>query len=170
MGAYRKLLLHNEVVSGKGANCLNDVTKVLYVSSKKNNTSMSTNKTELEMLANVDFENQLEYGDSMENMLMDNNEILFMQHSVAYVASTVEEKALRKLGQKGRKRCLACMRVFIENELTDDSFIQFKSEHSNILPPCRSTIELICYVDHLLERYEKQRFHLTQCLFILCKV
>lgn len=160
MGAYRKLLLHNEVVSGKGSNCLNDITKVVYVPSKNSEKSISTNQTELEMLANFDFENRLVY----EDLNLENNESLFKQHSMAYVASTVEEKVLRKINQRGRKRCLSCMQVFLENEITDDSFIQFKSEKSNILPPCKSTIELMQYVEHLLKRYETQNVSFNSML------
>lgn len=52
---------------------------------------------------------------------------------------------------KGKSKCL---NVFVENELTDDVFIQFKSETSGIIQPCKSTIHLIQKVDVLLEKYE----------------
>lgn len=58
MGAYRKLLFHNEVVSGEGANCINDITNVLYVSSNVSaKSAISANQAELETLSNLDFEN-----------------------------------------------------------------------------------------------------------------
>lgn len=46
------------------------------------------------------------------------------------------------------------MNVFVENELSDDVFIQFKSESSDIVQPCKSTIRLIQKVETLLEKYE----------------
>lgn len=53
------------------------------------------------------------------------------------------------------------MHVFLENEITDDSFIQYKSENDNIVSPCKSTIELMQYVEHILKIYETQNvsFH-----------
>lgn len=63
MGAYRKLMLHNEVVSGKGANCMNDITKVLHISSNRCSSSKSLNQNELVMIANFDFENRMDCED-----------------------------------------------------------------------------------------------------------
>lgn len=125
MGAYRKLLLyhlHNEVVSGKGANCLNDITKVLYVASKNNISSISTDQTdcELDLLSNFDLENQIDYE---VVHLTENGENSLKQHSMAYVASSVEMTVLKKLSNKGQRRCSKCMQVLLENDITDDSFI-----------------------------------------------
>lgn len=153
MGAYRKLLLHNEVVSGQGANCLNDITKVLYVASKNSISSISTNQAELDLLSNFDLENQIDY----ENVhLTENLENSLNQHSMAYVASNVEMTVLKKLSNKGRRCCSECVQVLLENDITDDSFIEYKSEISNILPPCRSTIELMVIIDNLLNKYKSQ--------------
>lgn len=158
MAAYRKLLLHNEVASGKGANCLNDITKVLYVPSKTRNNSICANQTELELLSNFDFENQINFEDAY---LAENDENSLKQHSVAYVASTVEKAVLKKINNKGQKRCLACMQVFLDNEITDDSFIDYRSQISDILPPCKSTIELMNAVDSLLNIYKSQNVSLN---------
>lgn len=158
MGAYRKLLLHNEVVSGRGANCLNDITKVLYVPSKSKDSSICTNKAELECLSNYDFENQVDYAD---DHLMENNEDALKQNSLAYVASILEEMVVRKTNNKGQKCCAACIQVFLENEIIDDSFIEYKSETCNILSPCKSTIKLMNTVDNLLNAYKSQKVSLN---------
>lgn len=152
-GAYRKLLLHNEVVSGKGANCLNDVTQVLYVSSKQKSVSKPINQSEVEMLANFDFENNIDHENSQ---LTTDEGSIFEQHSMAYLASIVEQKVLKKLNKKGSKTCSSCLQIFVENEITDNTFIQYKSENSNILPPCKSTIELFQSVENLLKIYATQ--------------
>lgn len=152
MSAYRKLLLQNEVVSGKGANCLNDITKVLYTSSNSD-CRKGTNEAELELLSIFDFENQIDYDD---NHLREHSGNSLKQHSLAYVASNLEAAVIRKIRDKGKKSCLACMQIFLENEITDDSFIEYKTEISNILPPCKSTIELMNTVDNLLNQYKSQ--------------
>lgn len=157
-------MLHNEVVSGRDSNCLNDITKVLHVSSAKSSSHTPTNQDELEMLANYDFENHIEYEDVRfphENDLRGN--------SMAFIASIVEEKVLKKINQKGYKRCTACMHVFLENEITEDSFIQYKIETSNTLPPCRSTIELIQSVDTILKIYDTQNVSFNSMLVHIMK-
>lgn len=165
MGAYRKLLLHNEVVSGNGANCVNDITKALHVSSKKSHPT-PINEIELEKLSNFDFENQIDYKDLQ---LLENDNSILKQHSMALLASNLEERVLRKLCQKGRNRCTLCMHVFLENEITDDSFIQYKSENENIVQPCKSTIELIQHVDNLLKIYETQNVSFNSILAHIMK-
>lgn len=151
MGAYRKLLLQNEVISGRGANCLNDVTRVLYVTSDTGKNSRSTNTAELQLLSNYDFDNQINFSDAH---FMQNSGNSLKQHSVAYVASILEDAVLRKLNNKGSKCCSKCMQIFCENEITDDAFIEYKSETNNILQPCKSTIELMNTVDNLLDKYK----------------
>lgn len=89
MAAYRKLLVHNEVVSGSGANCLNDITKVLYVPSKHSDSSKLINQDELDFLSVFDYENQIDYDDAH---LMDNDENFLKQHSTAYLASVLENR------------------------------------------------------------------------------
>lgn len=152
--AYRKLLLHNEVVSGKGANCLNDITKILEVSSGKESNTSRANPEELEMLASFDFENQIDDVICDNIQIMNTDQNLLQQNSTAYMASVVEKKVLRKMMQKGKKKCLECMNVFVENEIITDTFIQFKSETKDIVQPCKSTVNLIRCVEMLLKRYE----------------
>lgn len=151
MGAYRKLLLHNEVTSGRDANCLNDITKILEVSSSSNNTSLPECPIELEMLSNYDFENGID--DTYIQVTNEDSDIL-RQNSTAYLASIVEQKVIKKIVQKGRKGCMECTQVFVENEISNDRFIQFKEENSQMVAPCKSTVELISTVENLLKVYQ----------------
>lgn len=144
-------MLHNEVVSGKGANCLNDTTKVLEVSASSKTASLSACAAELKMLGNSDFENGTD--DVYIQAANENSDVLH-ENSMAYVASVVEQKVINQITQRGRKACMKCAQVFVENEITDNSFIQFKKEHSFIVEPCKSTIELISTVEKLLQKYE----------------
>lgn len=163
-GAYRKLLVQNEVVSGRGANCINDITKILTVPSKKRGSRLTTNSVELNMLADIDFENQTDDVQYVDTQLVDSNIKNLKEHSVAYIASCVEENVLRKLSQKGQNACLACIQVFVENVITDDSFIKFKSGTNNILPPCKSTIELIHTVEKEFKRYDSYNVSFSSML------
>lgn len=157
-------MVQNEVVSGKGANCINDITKVLFVPSKKRGNRLSTNSVELNMLADIDLENQLDDVQFEDDQLVDNHEKRLKKHSMAYIASCVEENVLRKLSQKGQRACLACIQVFVENEITDDSFIKFKSGTTNILPPCKSTIELIQAVENEFKKYDSHNVSFNSML------
>lgn len=164
--AYRKLLLHNEITCGKGANCLNDVTKLLEVSSRKKytvNTEAIANTAELEMLANFDFEygNDCEPHELVEDEAIDSTNITnaiqpLEENSLALMAALVEEKVIRAISNKGKKTCGKCIQVFTENELANDDLIAFKSKTCNILQPCRSTLKLIKYVEAALKRYASQ--------------
>lgn len=160
MSAYRKLLLHNEVVSGKGANCLNDITKVLHVPSNSN-TSKVTNKAELELLSIFDLKYKIDYEASH---LVEHSGTSLKLHSLTYMASLLETAVIKKINGKGSKSCSACMQIFVENEISDDSFIEYKSEKSDILPPCKSTIELMNTVDNLLNKYKSERVSFSSML------
>lgn len=145
--------MHNEVISGKGANCLNDITKVLEVPSKSTNILSIANPDELEMLANFDFENEANdlEDEDIHSTTIDED---LSQHSIAYLASVIEKKVLHALIQKGRKACSNCIQVFVENEVTDDDFIEFKSKTSNIICPCKSTIKLIENAESCINKYK----------------
>lgn len=135
-----------------------DITKILEVSSGKNcNTSSSANAAELDMLADFDFENQVDDAIFDDIQIMNNggtNSNLLQDNSRAVIAGAVEEKVMCTIMRKGSKKCLECMNVFLENEITDDTFIHFKAATSDIVPPCKSTINLIRSVETLLKRYE----------------
>lgn len=140
---------------------MNDVTQVLYVSSRKRSIPVSINQSELEMLAHFDDENGIDHGNPQPT---ENDQYFLEQHSMAYIASIVEQRVLSKLKQKGSKTCSACMLVFVENEITDDKFIQYKSENSNVLPPCKSTFELIRKAEDSLIIYETQNVSMPSML------
>lgn len=167
MGAYRKLLLHNEVMSGKGANCVNDITKVLYVPSKSIKNVISRNETELDLLSNFDFENHIDIEDANFMQIGDNS---LKQHSLANVASVLEEAVLKKIMQKGKKRCSECLNVLLENEITDDTFIEYKSNINNTLPPCKSTIELMNTIDILLKTYDSINVSFNSMLIHIMRI
>lgn len=63
---------------------------------------------------------------------------------------------MKKIFNKGSKGCLNCIDVFLENEITDDSFIEYKSQYSDILSPCKSTIEIMNTIDNILNKYGSQ--------------
>lgn len=159
-GAYRKLLFQNEVSSSQKSNCENDLTKILTVSSrKKANISVATN-SELEQLQNIDLSDLFysdEFSDELDFMFEEAklpSEIL-KENSLAYISGVIETKVIRKLSQKTKNKCQNCINVFIENELTDDHFMQFMSKKSHkIFQPCRSTVKIICLVEKYLERIQ----------------
>lgn len=133
---------------------MNDITKVLEVPYKKNQVVPSACPEELEMLSNFDFENEIndEIIESISSEMLSPN--ILQKNSTAFVASIVEEKVIKKIIQKGRKSCMECANVFVENEVTDDIFIQYKSKTTNTIPPCKDTVDLIKYVEFLLKKYE----------------
>lgn len=153
--AYRKLLLHNEVVAGRGANCLNDITTILEVSSgKKSNSSAPVDSAELEMLEHFDYQNRIDNMKCDDIQILDSNQNPLYQNSIAYLATLVEARVLNTMKQKRCKKCSECMDVFIRNEIITDSFIQFKSETTEIVQPCKSTVKLLICIETLLKGYE----------------
>lgn len=145
------------MVAGAKANCVednNNITKVLSVcASKQNNSSVAINQSDLDFLENFDLENQINYQDGH---ITENAENSLKQHSIAYIASSVEKTVLKILNNQGQKRCSACTQIFLENDITDDSFTEYKSKVNDIRPPCKSTIDLMNAVDKLLNKYRSQ--------------
>lgn len=166
MGAYRKLLLHNEVMSGKDSNCVNDITKALYVPSTSKKV-ISINKAELELISNFDFENQVDMEDAYRMEIGENS---LEQHSMANTASVLELTVLKKNIHKGKNRCTECFNVFLENEITDDSFIEYKSNINNTLPPCKSTIEIMVFIDNVLKIYDSINISFNSMLIHIMKI
>lgn len=82
--AYRKLLIHNDVVCSEKSNCIDQGTKILTVSShktrKQNNTPTSMDMSISEILE-VDL-NAGQYVDDSHS------------HSLAYMASVLENKIM----------------------------------------------------------------------------
>lgn len=163
MGAYRKLLVRNEITSEKG-NCLNDITQLLEVSSnnrERNDNRIGANSAELELLANYDFEHRTE-GEELEDeefgltLSSDDNDQLSL-HSMAYTAALVEKKVIQEIVHKGTKACSMCIEVFNENELLKDDFLEFiSSKDKKIITPCKSTFDIIKFVEKSLSKYSSQ--------------
>lgn len=147
--AYRKLLFQNEVSVSSYANCRSDLTSALTVSSRPKCTLAPVDRSELEMLANYDFEHPSDLEEYTNN---DSNDI--QNNKRAYFGSIVERKVIRKIVQKGSKMCPRCINVFTENEITDDQFIAFKSINGDILQPCKSTVSIIHKIDYFLDKYK----------------
>lgn len=150
-------MIHNEITCARGANCLNDVTKVLEVSSRKKSTNTETtaNLTELQMLGDFDIEYGLDYEPSdKDETVKPINVIESLQEiSLAYMAGIVEAKVIHTIAQRGKMACKQCMDVFTENDLADDNFIDFKSKTSDILQPCKSTLKIMQYAESALKKY-----------------
>lgn len=137
--AYRKLLVHNDVVCSGKSNVIEPGTKILQVSSNRPSTKKATHVYDEsfgELALGEDYEDSFfvaQYVDDTHS------------HSLAYMASVLEAKII---GSKCRIiKCDDCVSAFIQNELIEDSFIRFKARQSNIMQPCRSTFDICKYVD-----------------------
>lgn len=75
-------------------------------------------------------------------------------HSIAYMASSLEAKIVHAKSPRLIVKCEACVETFIQNELMDDSFIRFKARKTNIIQPCRSTYEICKFIDNFLKYHE----------------
>lgn len=149
--AYRKLLFQNEVSSSNAANCQNDITKILQVSSAKIKIQLAPDPDELKKLATVDEE----LFDCCDEALIDGftHDDELNQHSKAYSASTLEHKVIKRLQLKGKKRCLQCEHVFEENESANDEFIEFLSHKKTVKQPCKSTMKMIYMAEDFLKKF-----------------
>lgn len=143
--AFRKLLVHNDIVSPKSANCIEFGTKILTVSSQRP-AKQTQNPTSLEQAVTDDDQiNELEF--DFINQYTDDAH----SHSLAFRASILESKIIK--GKKSNQlfKCDKCIDAFIENELLEDSFIRFKSKTSSFTQPCKSTFEICKFVDTFLK-------------------
>lgn len=138
------------------ANCFDDTTSILYVSSRVNSSARAaTNSGELELLADYDFEHGIA-NDEEDNWITEqsNNNEQLARSSMVYAGALVEQMIIRRMKQKQKNTCQKCISVFTENELEEDEFIEFKSKiHKNIAAPCKSTLKIMSYVDSMLDRY-----------------
>lgn len=144
--AYRKLLIHNDVVCSHHANVIDHGTKILSVSSRRKPQSANPSEpgpSEVDNLFDEMFENRfnaLQYVDDTHD------------HSLALMASTLETRIIT--AKATRKYCQGCIDAFVENELMDDSFIRFKARKINITQPCKSTYDICKFVDTVLKQCE----------------
>lgn len=143
-GAYRKLLVRNEISSSDQSNCQSDITRMMEA--KRGKTIDETMPTavkadEVQMLAALD----------NGYPLYDTEDIL-KSHSRAYSASELENKVNSKIKLKRRQACAKCLEVFVENEKVNNEFIQYLSQKKKIIQPCKSTMDIIGAVDKILEK------------------
>lgn len=144
--AYRKLLIHNDVVCSKKANVIEPGTKILTVSSNRPAAKQQPPEA-------VEFEDSL-FGEEFEDSFLAAPYIDDAHsHSLAYMASVLEAKIIG--GKRRLIKCEECIASFIQNELIEDSFIRFKARRSNIMQPCRSTFEICKIVDQHVKSCEK---------------
>lgn len=146
--SYRKLLIHNDVVCSKFANCIDSGTEILTVSScrDKNKIDNANNNNEEELMLhtlNIDFDQQScdENGNTTEKL---------KYHSVVYIASKIEEKIFKSKGTRKLIKCEQCLEVFVENEIMQDDFIWAISTDSSVLQPCKSTYEICKFIDQIV--------------------
>lgn len=148
--AYRKLLIHNDVICSKKSNTIDGGTKILTVSSHR-----PVQKKEVTLLSR---EEMAMLDDMGEDFVLSFDAARYMDdtsnHSLAYMASMVEKKICYAKHPKILIKCEHCLDIFIENELIRDEFIRFKSRKSNITQPCKSTLEICKFVDSFLKAFE----------------
>lgn len=150
IAAYKKLLFHNEVTTSLKSNVLNDVTKILTVSSGEKTRLNYQQEHDLQLLADYDLENpEADFADPEET----SDTVKLNNHARAYLASKVELGVIQKIFKKGRKGCLQCINVFMENEITDDEFIAFRYQTDQIHQPCKSTLTIIHDIERYLNKY-----------------
>lgn len=147
--AYRKLLIHNDVVCSKKANVIEPGTKILSVSSNRPKKMQNTNLDEGfdELILDEDFESSFYVAQYIDDA---------HSHSLAFMASVLEAKIIKSKSPRLIVKCEDCTAAFIENELIEDSFIRFKARSSNITQPCKSTFEICKYVDTFIKSCDKQ--------------
>lgn len=146
--AYRKLLIHNDVVCSNKSNCIDLGTKILTVSS---NRPREAKQIEFDDEEFDDFFSDADYEDCIHvAQYVDDAQ----SHSIAYMASVLESKIMKAKPAKPIIKCSDCVAVFIENELIEDSFIRFKARKTNMMQPCKSTFEICKYVDTFVKSCE----------------
>lgn len=159
--AYKKLLFQNEITTSEGSNCQNDLTKILSVSSAKQVEANRDIIQEIEVLKNFDFLNP---GILAQNMTA------LRSHATAYMASVVEATVVRKIARRGKtRRCMKCINVFLENEITQNEFIEFQSENSGMYQPCESTVQIINDIETYLEKYRGLEVSFEASLQHICQ-
>lgn len=62
-----------------------------------------------------------------------------------------------------------CLNIFVENELYDDSFIDFNG--NEVLNPCKSTVDIMKKTDFFLNNLKTQNISLDASInYILCNI
>lgn len=148
--AYRKLLIHNDVVCSEKSNCVDHGTKILTASSRKQRKPETAGAACDEVMCDeFIFDEIFENNFNAQQFVDDSHD-----HSLAYMASCLESKIITAKIPKLKIKCQQCIDAFIENELMEDSFIRFKARKMNITQPCKSTYDICKFVDNYLKQCE----------------
>lgn len=141
--AYRKLLIHNEVVCSKKSNTMEIGTEILTVSSHR-----PAQKREVTLLNHLDMAKLEDLGEDFRHS-SDASTYTdgVTNHSLAFMASVVEKKILHAKSPRIPIKCPLCINTFIVNELMNDAFIAFKSRKNNMAQPCKSTFQICKYIE-----------------------
>lgn len=75
----------------------------------------------------------------------------YERHLNAYLASTIETNIIKKIMARPISKCSDCLHAFNENIKIEDSFLKKKSETSNIVQPCRSTVNIVVASNAIME-------------------
>lgn len=146
--AYRKLLVHNDVVCSEKSNCIDQGTKILYVSARKKGKAEKSTVSRDE-LAEITFDEIFDNNFNANQYVDDAHD-----HCLAFMASSLELKITTARRPRLIIKCQQCIDAFIENELMEDSFIRFKARRINITQPCKSTYDICKFVDAVLKQCE----------------
>lgn len=144
--AYRKLCVHNEVVCSKRANCIDQGTKILTVSSNRKPKSKQMSSVAID--PEFDEEEDCFVYVPMDESSFGNN---LHAHSIAFIASSIEEKIRTAKGSRRIVKCPSCIRTFTENEVIQDRFIEFKRRTENKQQPCKSTVQICKLTESFLK-------------------
>lgn len=110
--AYRKLLIHNDVISSIRSNCVDRGIKTLTVSSRKKGKQMRCQTDG----SSADSLDTFFSGDDIADNLYAPFYLDDHIHSLAYIASMLESKII-KAKKNHLLKCNECLDVFFENEL-----------------------------------------------------
>lgn len=157
-GAYRKLLMHNDVVCSKYANSIDTGTKILTVSSAKRKVQNPNIGNLYVPKDDFDFHHDFEPYVTFENST---DELKY--HSLVLVASNVEKIIIKAKAPRILIKCDQCLDVFIENEIVDDDFVRAMGRSYGHLQPCKSTFHICKFVDKFIEHCgnENVSYHAT---------
>lgn len=149
--AYRKLLVHNDVVCSVKANCIDRGTKILTVSSRRQGRAETAIVPGFDALISdeIIFDEILNNNFDSHSFVSDAHD-----HCLAYMASKLETKIITAKHPRVLIKCHECIGALVENELLEDSFIRFKARRTNITQPCKSTYDICRFIDLVLKQYE----------------
>lgn len=165
--AFKKLLLHNDVVCSKNANCIDPGTKILSMSSLRTPKQTFAPAPAIFELDDYFYFDDDQFNENMLPEFVDDRQ----SHAIAYRASILENKIINAKKSKQIIKCQDCIEAFIENELMEDSFIRFKAKSSEISQPCKSTFAICKFVDTFLAFFETKTISFEAALLqILRKI